>query len=359
MFVPSIPYSYKNTVINKDIVYSDDFPLIYDRKDDIKVTPVSRVGKYSLEKCLKTIFQENEDVTFYTIQYSEKRQRIYLYTDTTITKDNWEKINAVRKPLTHIDEIAEDVNKILTSEKNKDSDCVSLYDIAKLMKSKEAEYERIKTKYEKLISRVDGWEDRFFVIHDFDYNNHSLGIAVVNYYGMKETEFFKINGDLRIRPSENIKNLNIFVELCDIISKMYDEFIEFEDFAMQSNYNVKPINSNLLTKISHYGVSISASDFVLESYSYKDGYEYTCNSYNLINIFRNQEDEILKRIFIRLDDCPEWSRPILYEIRQKQLLEEMQQEEKEQENIDEEHRERHNKQKKLGFFKRIFSKNKD
>ena len=37
-----------------------------------------------------------------------------------------------------------------------------------------------------------------------------------------------------------------------------------------------------------------------------------------------KENEIFKKLFVRIDDCPDWSRESLYKIRKKQLDEEKQ-----------------------------------
>ena len=67
---------------------------------------------------------------------------------------------------------------------------------------------------------------------------------------------------------------------------------------------------------------ILLKDFKLVSYSDSDNRYYDCNSNNVISVIRGKEDELLKKIFIRIDDCPEWSKEPLYIIRQKRLLEE-------------------------------------
>ena len=49
-----------------------------------------------------------------------------------------------------------------------------------------------------------------------------------------------------------------------------------------------------------------------------------CNSHEILNVVCGQENEIFKKLFVRIDDCPYWSRESLYEIRKKQLDEEKQ-----------------------------------
>ena len=41
-----------------------------------------------------------------------------------------------------------------------------------------------------------------------------------------------------------------------------------------------------------------------------------------MNELQGKEDEIFKSIFVKIDDCPEWIRQELYQIRQEQLAKE-------------------------------------
>lgn len=41
-----------------------------------------------------------------------------------------------------------------------------------------------------------------------------------------------------------------------------------------------------------------------------------------MSAIQGKEDEILKRIFIKINDCPKWCQEMLYEFRQNELVEE-------------------------------------
>lgn len=84
MFVPH------RTVINKTIVYSDTVLPLKDKSNNLKVTTISNVEEYSLESCLKTIFESNPNVVFNTIQYSKKDKTVYFYTNQDVTTKTYE-----------------------------------------------------------------------------------------------------------------------------------------------------------------------------------------------------------------------------------------------------------------------------
>ena len=54
----------------------------------------------------------------------------------------------------------------------------------------------------------------------------------------------------------------------------------------------------------------------------------------VISAFRGKENEVLRRVFVKIKDCPKWSQTILYEIRQKQLEEEQKIETKKQKRLE-------------------------
>lgn len=180
MFVPIVPFVPHTTVVNKTIVYSDTVLPLRDAGSNLKVTSISNVGEFSLENCLKTIFESNPNVVFNTIQYSKSDKKVYFYTDTEISKKAWEDSKvSTYKPLTSSSEILEEVKNVLVSEKNKDSDCISLYEVAKLMKTKNRQYERMKESYESHLENVINYKysDTGIIVHDFDYDKSELSIS--------------------------------------------------------------------------------------------------------------------------------------------------------------------------------------
>ena len=90
MFVPIVPFVPHTTVINKTIVYSDTVLPLKDTGNNLKVTSISDVGEFSLESCLKTIFESNPNVIFNTIQYSKNDQQVYFYTNQEISTKEYE-----------------------------------------------------------------------------------------------------------------------------------------------------------------------------------------------------------------------------------------------------------------------------
>lgn len=370
MIVPIVPFVPHTNVVNKTIVYSDTVLPLKDAGCNLKVTSISNIEQTSLEDCLKIIFESNPNVIFITIQYSKNEKKVYFYTDTEISKKAWEdsKISTYT-PLTSSSEILEELKNVLLAEKNNEDDCISLYDVAKLMKTKNRQYDKTKKSYESYLNDIieNKYSNAKINIYNFDYENNELRIGF-KYIGddYDEISFSKYNGDLFLTKSESYRGKEVFTILCGSLSKLYDEFMEYKDFIKQSNYCFKSVNSKFLIGVSRYGVSMfvrnpskrAMNDFELSSHSNSKGYYYDCNSNIVTSAFKGKEKEIFKRIFIKISDCPGWSQPILYETRKNQLAEAQrirQQQLAEEQRIEEEQRYREMKrQKRLQLVRKIF-----
>lgn len=358
MFVPIIPTVPHTTVVNKTIVYSDTILPLKDSGNNLKITSISNISEYSLESCLKTIFESNPYVIFNTIQYSKNDKTVYFYTNEEISTKKYEESKIIKyKPISSSTEILEELKNILVAEKNKDKDCTSLYDVLNLLKKENHEYKRITNSYKSRLEYIinNKYDNVGIIVYGFDYDTNELRIGFRYFENYDEIRFTKKDGDLFITQSETYRGNDILAVLGNTLSNLYDVFEQYKNFEKQYNFGFKSINSNFLIDVSQHGVSIyarSQSDsfgkvFELKAYSYKNEYEYDCNSNVVINAFRGKEEEILKRVFVRIKDCPEWSQPVLYEIRQNQLAEEQKIE-------DEKKYKEMKKQKRLELTRKIF-----
>ena len=312
-----------------------------------------------LEKCLKTIFESNPNVIFNTIQYSKNDKKVYFYTNKDITTKAYEESKFTSyKPITSKTEILEEVKKVLLSPKNKDNNCISLYDVLMILKKLNNEYESIKKRYQNIMGYMVKnkiGDSSLVCFHDLDFEKKIIHISFKRYRSgdWDDIYFAKQNGDLYVVKSESYYTDELFSALCSTLSEMYDELLkyaDYQDYKYTKAYR-KPVNSNFNIKISYHGVWISVKDFAnkyknkLELFapSYKNGYELDCNSSIVNEAFNGKETEILKRIFVKIEDCPEWCQSKLYEIRQQQLIEEEKLQEKEMK-----------KQKRLELVRKVF-----
>lgn len=357
MFVPHAP---NITVVNKTIVYSDTVLPLKDTGNNLKVTSISNVSEFSLEECLKIIFESNPDVIFNTIQYSKKDKKVYFYTDQQISIKQYEKSKVTKyKPITSRQQILEEIKKILTSNKIKNSDCVSIYDVLILTLKMSNNYEELIKKYDEHIKYLIKQEFGIncnIIIYNFNYDKNEL-IVGFKYYSDNYDEiiFKKDENDLFISKSETYRAKDILETVGTELSQLYDEFIKYSLYKKDYIFKVNPVNSNFLVNMSPGLVGIGvlvpnrilSYDFKLDFYFVTNKYKYDCNSTAIIDAFKGNEEEIFKRIFVKIDDCPKWCQDALYERRKIQLEEEQKIEDKiKQQEV--------RKQKRLELTRRIF-----
>ena len=176
----------------------------------------------------------------------------------------------------------------------------------------------------------------------------------------------KKDEDLYVVKSESNYYQEVLELLGQDLSELFDKIMKFNDFKNQKSINVSLFNTNLHGSISSEGVKIISDlpnggfikKFELSSSSTEINYNYICNSTILLSALKGKEDELFKRIFVRIDDCPEWSRDELYKTRQQQLSEEREKEKArlaEEKRIEEERLEQEREeQKKLAFRRKFF-----
>lgn len=328
MFIPIVPTVPHTTVINKTIVYSDTVLPLNDSGINLKICSISNISEYSLESCLKKIFAANPDVIFNTIQYSKNNKKLYFYTDKTISTEAWEESQIKKyEPLKNSKEILEEVAKLLIKEKNTDTHCISIYDIANLIKKYNNDYKNIKKEYCECFQNIlnEKYYNSSIIIYDLNDKKKELEIGFKSWNNYDKIVFSKQNEDLFVVESESIYSQEILKLIGKHLQELYNKLIKFSDFKSQTVYGIESQNSNFLIDISKYGVDIYnnsrfSKNFILSSHSYKDEYDFECNSTSVLTTLQGQEDEIFKRIFVNIDDCPLWSQKTLYQIRQEQKL---------------------------------------
>ena len=241
--------------------------------------------------------------------------------------------------------ILEEIKNTLKKEKNKDIDSISLFDVIKLIDKKHWNFEDKKHELEQTIfcnSSIFYPIGKTPFKSNFDYNNNEL---IIDYCG--ETVSFKKEFDnlkivklpeVKISIDERIKELlkEILVKSGTEVSSFYDECLNYRGFNTESNEAIKSTNSNFIININKDRVEIiinsnsnnkNTEDFKLvfetkennyRNYNFK--YKYYYNSNEILSLLRNNEDEILKRIFVKIEDCPKWMHTDLKKIRGKQMF---------------------------------------
>ena len=357
MFIPFVP---RVTVVNKNIVYSDTVLPLKEAGNNLCVTSISGVSEHDLEDCLKAVFNANSDAVFNTVQYSRQNKKLYFYTDRKInTKAYEESKTRTFQPVHSRTEILEEVKRLLTSEKSTDPELISLYDVAVLLKVFRSEYDNAKNRAERKVK--DAASYRFgdgagIFSHTFDYDKKLLKIRFRRYKSSDfgDIVFGKDNGDLYVVSATSVYPNEVMSELGSEISELYDTLLSFEKYRndKEANYNIRTANTSFEASVSHFGAGIYEYDrfenkFKLFSPSYDNEFHIECNSGMIQDAFKNNEDELFKRIYVPISECPTWCQDALRERRKQQLIEE---DKKAQEEMLREERRQRREELKEKFF---------
>ncbi len=348
MFVPVIntaAYGRYVTVINRNIIYTDTVLSLKDLGENISVTSIKGIEEYNFEECLKTIFESNSGVVFNTIQYSRAEKKIYFYTDGPINKEVWtNKQYHFHQPITTKAEILEEVKSVLGEKESLPDDSVTALDIFEVIKDLYDRKEDVRDKYGDIIeSAVKNGISSYsnVIVSNFDYKAGTLKLRFSrSNYEYKDVIFTKENGDLRIVKSESIYDMDLLECAPKALSDLYDEMLAFAPYAAAFSTKVNPVNSRFLVDIDlRYGIYLFVRD---KSYNREfsiarklseeyEKYDVDCNSTIVMEAVKGKEREIFKRIYVRIEDCPECIRQLLYELKAK----------------------KNSKQKKFGLFDKI------
>ena len=320
----NVPNINTTTIVNKKSVYDEE--VVWPTKNiekNLVITNIRNVSVYELERCIRIILENNSNVIFYTVQYLEDNKQVNFYTNQAIeTKVYKESSFANRSTYSLWEEAIKDLEIFLTYPENKDENSISLYDFAMVLENMKNNYymmlESYRTKFEEKLKKVINYEG-YILIYPFDCNIKTFKISSPNF---DEIEFCKKNNELCLVNSNDINKKQIFNILKLELSKLYDEFLNIADFLDEKNKktNIKSINSNFIVSASKNVIYIKIKNLnnqfgpsVLEmSSGVKDSNNYLINT----------EREIFKKIFVKIDDCPKWSKKQLYELRKEQLKEE-------------------------------------
>lgn len=271
---------------------------------------------------ISDILAANPKVCFYRITPLYNVNVFRFETDSEISIPKCCDIdNNTQKPKDPFSEIVHQIKIILEQPECKNSDCVSLRDLKLVIGSVRMDWaNRMKKHKENLINTLKKYPVQ--VANDFegmfDYKNNNLTIV----WNGSTFIFAKKYGNLYCTTAPDASLANFLTSyLGDKISEYFDDWLKYRDFLIQRCCNVKPLNSNFGINIAYKEVSINydIQDFRVTATTGCSKYEYSSISSDLANFLEGREEEIFSRIFVKIEDCPEWAKAILYEMREDQL----------------------------------------
>lgn len=229
--------------------------------------------------------------------------------------------------------ILEKLKKLISDKNIKNRDYISLYSIIKLLRSSSKKLNTLKEtcarSMEQLIYEECGQYINI-IICEFDSSSKTLGIGIktnplIESEQYKSIVFSKENNELCINRTEldATSNAIILRTTGNIISNLYDELAKYSGYKDINSSNIKIPGSTFSCDIGKDKVTVEGniSDINLQIISQTDISQnnVSSNSSILANVIKGHEDELLKRAYVKIGDCPKYLRKALKEIRKKQL----------------------------------------
>ena len=248
-----------------------------------------------------------------------------------------------------------EVKKIITSNESTNINYVSVYLIAELLKEYNNRYNILREDYANEFEYMlkEQIPKTRVIVYNFNYEINELSIGI---YNCLKDEFDKIsfakdNECLVITKSDFDEYQFVFNILYSKLLKLYNELLIFSDYEKTNRFGIRTIDYDFLVDISLKEINITNNDKCFNIYSSNDSNEYKCNCYNKNNCslceLNNRQDVIFKHLFVKINDCPEWSQGLLFEQRKKEL-------EKSEVEVGRFNAINNNIQKKLNFVKKLF-----
>jgi len=333
MFVPiaRVPFE---TIINKNIVYSDTILKLNEVGTNLKITTIDNISEFELEDCLKILFNSNKDTLFNTVQYSKNDKKLIIYADKNIELKEWQKSKTFKyNPITNKKEILEELNSILNYKKTKDPNITSLYTVHQILNEKNITFQNEKNTYEKLIDNKlkELYSDSAYcVLYDFNYDNNimTIGFKEYDWDEICDIRFSKKDGDLYIINSKSSLYANEhLVESGKELSKLFDIFIKYKKYNEETKNNIIGTNTNFKIDISSNSIKVytNTSEFSISNFIPNE-FEYDCNSLEIIEFIKDREKVLYENIFINISDCPNWMQEDLKILRYNELVYEFEKE---------------------------------
>ena len=246
-------------------------------------------------------------------------------------------------------------NNMASMDERIEDKYISLYDVVTLFKSTADELEistdLIHTKIADLLNENLLEEDDYFnTTSKFDSENKKLILIIKDHFNRdyEKIEFIREGADLKIVSGTFKYNQYKLNTVCELLEKLYNEYMKYYNFMKQTSYNIStpysdfyididflrisifstieyddmtfigsPYSRYIRSKIRNFTISALISPW--ERFLLSCDYESHSKSVKISNTVAGKEEKIFKNIFIDIDDCPEWCQEQLRGIRKKQL----------------------------------------
>lgn len=359
IIIATVPENSNITIKNREIQHNlRKFQQLV-QPEDLYETKILNVEESDLKSVIKVILKDtnNNNKIIDTIVYLKDQKELLFFANAEISTEAYYK--TIQQDRLHEEEKFNPIdlfNSVTFIDEEKDfMNYVSVYDVLKDLDTIFAEFDK-NEEYKQIISKkIKRHLKKIGLNIYFDYDcffpQGIVKIQIIKYryddfgqpiYTCSQFDFYENNDDIVIKNTYEDR-FGIGEEILLLIGKELLEIFKIlkqNESLLNQNLRIKTLNYKASLLFSNRKISYNADAFNIEMKIPFEEYGYDINSFNFAQVFADGKlEEILKRTYVDILDCPKYLQESLFNILEKK------------ENIFEEKKEEEQKTKKL-FFKR-------
>ncbi len=326
-----VPYVTNAKIIVSDIYYNDE---IFEYDDKVISTVIENIPAWNLKNCILLLIEGNIDVTFETFKYSLKEEKLTVYAYEKLNLSVLDDVNTMK----YFDDIRvlEEIKKVLSLPTNEDPELISISSISNFWKTHGYKYYSLIKKYQKLIEGlIYNKVDKNLYIRFEGYNNLSGELKIEFHCANCNVNFKRVlvfskdeTGKLYIKDGDYGFAKNILSETSGLIYKLFDAEEKYHSYKLDCSTTLKAENCDFEVILDGMNIAIKGDykdlykgDFMLRTSNALSGYYLKTDSSAIEHAIVDKEDEIFKRIYVKIEDCPDLLKEKLNKIRYEEITE--------------------------------------
>lgn len=315
-------------IVCKDIFLIDS--ICVDKSIDSEVSVLKNVSKYSVEEAVSLILSNN-NATIYKIEYCVEENTLIFYSDNELDTSFWEN----RLSSIQYEKFEEAVNELKEKLENPEEcpkDCVS---VMWLLESLRHMYLNSLNSEDKIIEKIEdklksvkfsiGSSDVIISFDKIEYKKYFTKFSNKNILNFnlsrsrslmfKSDEDFELDyNDGNVIVKNNRYSSAILRNLGDELLELLNHQIKYFPF-LSLHDRIKFFKSGLNIDVGSESAEIDIKfkdGFYKISYDYTDEFQMESEQFLATKIINGNEEAIMQRLYVRIDDCPEFLREELF-----------------------------------------------
>ena len=207
--------------------------------------------------------------------------------------------------------VMSELRKALIND-NISHDCISLYDLLNVIRKRNSEFEKMYHNFIKKINNKLKQSSNYkkhisFEFKRFNFDSMELTIKCKDYKYCEDMIVGKKDGFLYIKGFCPSMSAEIQSDCWKLISNFYDDCIKYKDIIEPCNIAVDiedlAFNIHISRTAMYIGDTMTSEIFGLSSRIDSENYYYYCESGELVELFKGNEEEFLSKMYVKIDNC--------------------------------------------------------